>query len=84
MASFPIKYLSLPLDTNYKDAKMWDPMGDRFEQRLAGWKEDLLSKGGLLTLIKSTLVNLPIYYMPLLTIPMSVDKKLKVVQSRFL
>lgn len=59
-------------------------MVDRFEKRLAGWKKGLLSKGDRLRLIKSTLDNLPIYYMSLLTILKSVVKKLEVVQSRFL
>jgi len=33
------------------------------EQRLAGWKWMYLSKGGWLILLKSTLSNLPTYYL---------------------
>lgn len=63
MVMLPIRYLGLPLDTNYKDLKTWDTVVNRFEKRLVGWKRDLLSKGGRLTYIKSTLINLLIYYM---------------------
>jgi hypothetical protein len=47
------------------------------ECRLAGWKKLYLSKGGRLTLIKSTLSNLPTYYMSLFPVPMSVAKGLR-------
>lgn len=50
---------------------------DRFEKRLAGWKRGLFLKGGRLTLIKSTLGNLSIYYVSLMVIPKSVAKKLE-------
>lgn len=56
----------------------------RLERRLVGWKGNLLFKGGRLTLIKSTLSNLPLSYISLITIPMSVAKKLEAIKCRFL
>lgn len=44
----------------------------------------ILSKGGRLTLIKSTLSNLPIYFMSILTIPASITRKLEKSQYQFL
>lgn len=40
----------------------------------------MLSKGGRLALIKSTLDNLPIYYTSLATIPKGMAKRLEVIQ----
>jgi hypothetical protein len=54
------------------------------ERRLAGWKKLYLSKGGRLTLIKSTLSNLPMYYLSLFPVPMSVAKRMEKIQREFL
>lgn len=43
----------------------------------------MLSKGGMLALVKSTMTNIPIYYMSLLIMPISVAKILEAVQYRF-
>jgi hypothetical protein len=42
------------------------------------------SKGGRLTLIKSTLSNLPTYYLSLFPIPVSVATRIEKVQRDFL
>lgn len=44
----------------------------------------MLSKGGSLILIKSSTVNILIYHMPLMTTYVSMSKKLKTIQCRFL
>lgn len=51
---------------------------------LVGWKRKLLSKRGRLTLIKSTMVNFPIYYLSTTTIHVNVAKKLETIQCNFL
>lgn len=53
----------------------WEPIMNRFEQRLAGWKRNLLSKGERLTLINSTLCNILKYYLSLITIPVGIARK---------
>lgn len=75
VTTLPIKYLSLLLGVKFKDVKTWKPIMDLFEKRLARWKKNFLSKGGILTLIKSTLSNLPIYQLSILTIPASIAAK---------
>lgn len=55
-----------------------------FNNRLATRKKKFLSKGGRLTLIKSTLSNLPTYYLSVLHIPSKVAKKLEAFQCNFL
>ena len=64
-----MRYLGMPLGANYKDSSIWNPIIEKMEKRLAGWKRLYLSKGGRLTLLKSTLSNLPTYFLLLFTIP---------------
>lgn len=42
-SNIPRKYLGLPLGAIYKDRRTWDPIFNRIERRLAGWKINLLS-----------------------------------------
>lgn len=57
---------------------------DICEKRLASWKRNCLSKGGRFTLIKSTLSNLPIYYLSTLMILVKVIRRIVVIQCQFL
>ena len=57
-SSLPLKYLGLPLGVKFKDFFVWNPILERMEKRLAGWKRMYLSKGGKVTLIKSSLSSL--------------------------
>ena len=77
VASLPMKYLGLPLGAPFKAKSIWNPIIERMEKRLAGWKRLYLSKGGKVTLIKSTLSSLPTYFLSLLPIPVGVAHRLK-------
>ena len=57
----PMSYLGMPLGAHFKDASIWNHILERVEKKLAGWKRLYLSKGGRLTLLKSTLSSLPTY-----------------------
>lgn len=63
ISQLPIKYLVVPLGANYKDGINWEPIIELFERRLASWKKIFLSKGGRLTLIKSTISNLITFFL---------------------
>ena len=75
--SLPMKYLGLPFGANFKDKTIWNPILEKMERNLAGWKRLYLSKGGRVTLIKSTLSNLPIYFLSLFPIPTSVANQIE-------
>ena len=80
----PSSYLGLSLGAPYKSISVWDPVVERFHKRLAGWKSKLLSRGGRLTLLKSTLCSLPVYFMSLFTIPASIASRLEKIMRDFL
>ena len=82
--SFPTTYLGLPLRAPHKSVRILDTIEERFRRRLATWKRQYISKGGRVTLIRSTLSNLPIYFMSLLRIPSLVCKRLEKIQRDFL
>ena len=82
--SLPMKYLGLPLGAKFKDKSIWNPILKKMERKLVGWKKLYLSKGGRVTLIKSTLSNLPTYFLSLFPIPASVANRLAKLQQDFL
>uniref|UniRef100_A0A2N9GX79 Reverse transcriptase domain-containing protein n=1 Tax=Fagus sylvatica TaxID=28930 RepID=A0A2N9GX79_FAGSY len=84
ITTLPMKYLGLPLGARYKSKEIWNPILEKMERRLAEWKRLYLSKGGRLTLIKSTLSSLPTYFLSLFPIPSSVAKRIKKIQRDFL
>lgn len=84
VSSLSVKYLGLSLEASYKAKHIWDSVIDKVENRLANWKILYLSKGGKVTLIKSTPANMPTYYMSLFPIPMSVASRIEKIQRDFL
>lgn len=83
-ADLPSSYLGLPLGAKFKSKALWNPVLDRFERRLAGWKKQLLSKAGRLTLVKNTLSSLPTYFLSLFMVPSSVRHRLEKLERDFL
>ena len=61
----PSSYLGLPLGAPHNLIAAWDGIDERFTKRLNLWKRQYISKGGRLTLIRSTLSCLPVYLMSL-------------------
>ena len=74
--SLPMKYLGLPLGAKFKDKSIWNPILEKMERKLAGWKKLYLSKVGRVTLIKSTLSNNPTYFLSLFPILVSVANRI--------
>ena len=76
-SSLPLKYLGLLLGAKFKDLFIWNLILEKMEWRLAGWKRLYLSKGGKVTLIKSTLSSLPTYFLSFLPLPGKVAKRME-------
>ena len=83
-SSLPLKYLRLPLGAKFKELSIWNPILEKMEQRLAGWKRLYLSKGGKVTLLKNTLSSLPTYFLSILPIPGKIANRMEKLQRDFL
>uniref|UniRef100_A0A2N9GXU6 Reverse transcriptase domain-containing protein n=1 Tax=Fagus sylvatica TaxID=28930 RepID=A0A2N9GXU6_FAGSY len=84
IGGLPLSYLGMPLGASYKAVAVWNPILEKLERRLSGWQKLYLSKGGRLTLLKSTLSSLPTYFLSLFTIPISVVRRIEKLQRDFL
>ena len=84
VGSLPSQYLGLPLGAPNRATSVWDGVEERVRRRLALWKRQYISKGGRITLIKSTLASMPIYQMSLFRMPKIVARRLEKVQRDFL
>ncbi|KAL4301914.1 hypothetical protein GQ457_10G019110 [Hibiscus cannabinus] len=82
--SFSSSYLGLPLGANRNFVVIWEPVVSNFSKILEGWKSKLLSYGGRLTLIKSILTSLPVYFLSLFQMPASVANRLNMLMSNFM
>ena len=83
-SGLPMHYLGLPLGAPFKEVAIWNLVLERVEKRLVSWKRLYLSKGGKLTLIKSTLSSIPTYFLSLFPIPARVANCLEKLQRDFL
>ncbi|XP_058185619.1 uncharacterized protein LOC131302843 [Rhododendron vialii] len=79
----PLKYLGLPLGANLRRISTWQPIVDRIKKKLSKWKGRRTTKGGKLTQIKSSVSILPIYYMSLFKMPITVAKSIEKIQRQF-
>ena len=63
VGSLSSSYLRLPLGAPHRSVTVWDGVEERFQKKWARWKSQYISKGGRITLIRSTLASMPIYFM---------------------
>ncbi|GMI95171.1 hypothetical protein HRI_003186400 [Hibiscus trionum] len=82
--SLPTQYLGLPLGASRNLPSLWDPVVNSVRTRLEGWKPKFLSMWGRITLIKSVLTSLPIYFLSIFKIPEAVATELNKLIARFL
>lgn len=80
MVELSSTYLALTLGALFKSMVAWDVMKEPFYKRLGMWKRQYIFKGGRLTLMRSTLSNLPIYFISLFSIMRKVELRLEKIQ----
>ncbi|GJZ92047.1 RNA-directed DNA polymerase, eukaryota [Tanacetum coccineum] len=81
--SLPFSYLSLPIGKRMKSCDGWSDVINRFRDRLSSWKAKSLSIGSKITLVKSVIGNLPIYYLSLFKAPLKIINILESIRSHF-
>lgn len=64
-----ITYLGMPLTIKKPGRHDFQPLIQRIEMRLEGWKAKIISKGGRLQLVNSVLTTIPIYHMACFAFP---------------
>ncbi|RVW79808.1 LINE-1 retrotransposable element ORF2 protein [Vitis vinifera] len=84
VGQLPTVYLGLPLGAPNRASSVWDGVEEKMRRKLALWKRNFLSKGGRITLIKSTLASIPLYQMLLFRMPKLVARRLEKLQRNFL
>ncbi|GJR77131.1 putative RNA-directed DNA polymerase, partial [Tanacetum coccineum] len=80
---FPCTYLGLPIGGNMARCANWSILVDKFQKMLSKWKSKSLSFGGRLTLVKSVLGSLGVYYFSTFKAPISIINKLECIRRKF-
>ncbi|KAJ0621911.1 hypothetical protein HanIR_Chr01g0014101 [Helianthus annuus] len=80
---FPFTHLGLLVGANMNLSRNWNAVLEVFKSRLLIWKAKTLSYGGRITLIKSVLNSLPIYYFSLFKAPIKVLNALDRIRRIF-
>ena len=84
IATLPLRYLGLPLTDRRLKIQDWQPVVDKVETRLGGWRGRLLSRGGRLVLVKTVLSTIPTYFMSAFRMPAGVQRCLEGAMRSFL
>lgn len=63
LAKLPMTYLRIVVEDKHVGMKASDKVIDKLRKKLDNWKNNLLSSGGRLILVNSSLSSLPIYTM---------------------
>nr|GEV79306.1 RNA-directed DNA polymerase, eukaryota [Tanacetum cinerariifolium] len=79
----PFNYLGVKVGASMSKISSWDDVVAKLSARLSKWKLKTLSIGGRLTLIKSVLSSLPLYYMSSFKAPKSVLNRLEAIRRNF-
>lgn len=83
-ASLPSSYLGLPLCIETPSFSLWEPVIVKFNKRLASWRGKYLSFGGRITLLKSVLSALLVYFLSTFQCPKKVIISFEKIMREFL
>ncbi|KAJ9558860.1 LOW QUALITY PROTEIN: hypothetical protein OSB04_013474 [Centaurea solstitialis] len=81
--SLPFSYLGIPVGASMSKKLNWRPVVEKVRSRLASWKARIISFGGRLTLVKSVLGSLPLYFLSLFRAPSGVISEIESIRKNF-
>lgn len=84
LAYFFTFYLRLSIGVHLNSNTLWNPIVEKFELMLAGWKDNLHSSWGKLTFINFVFASLPNYNRYLFCLPIGIKDKLDKIIRKFL
>lgn len=82
-SQLPCVYLGLPIGAKMSRCHHWNKLVERFQKRLSKWKSKSLSFGWRLTLIKSVLGSLGVYYFSTFKAPKKTISTLESIRRKF-
>lgn len=80
----PIPYLGLNVRGRINGIEPWKEVINRVSGRVRKWDTSLISMGGRITIIKSILTSIPLYFLSFLKLPKQVEKQIRTLQSNLL
>ena len=85
IGALPIRYLGVPLEDRRLRIRDWQPVLEKVETRLGGWRARFLSRGGggRLVLLNAVLSAIPTYFMVIFRMPAGVRRRLESVMRDF-
>ena len=83
-AKLPFTYLGVTVGANMGLARNWKPVIYKVSSKLSSWKANIFSFGGRVTLCKSVLGSIPLYFLSLFKAPDNVIESLEKLRRRFL
>jgi hypothetical protein len=82
-SNFPITYLGMSLSDRRLTKEHYKALIMAIQSKLQCWKTSLLSSGGRLTLLNSTLSTIPIFFMSTFMLPIWVINEIDKIRRRF-
>jgi len=80
----PFSFLGIPIGAYLRRSETWDPIVKRCHRKLSKWKQKYLSFGGRVTLIKSVLNSILIFFFSFFRVLKKVVDRLVRLQCWFL
>jgi len=82
--SFPFVYLRVRIGGNHKRVSFRKGLLDKVKKKLSRWKGRLMYMSGRVTLMKSALSSMFIFFLSIFKVPKSVNKEMIKIQRQFL
>jgi hypothetical protein len=84
IGTLPSRYMGIPIHCKRLRNSDWKVVEDKMESKLHTWQGNLLSYGGRLILLRSSLSNVPLFMLSLFELPRGTEKRCDIFRKRLL